>query len=55
MKSDIATLHASIHAYDTQLLEPSLVRLNIDFCAFMMTWLLRLVDPSHGYPSANIA
>jgi ubiquitin conjugation factor E4 B len=45
-KADIATLHASIHAYDTQLLDPKLVRLNVSYIDFLMTWLMRLVtDP----------
>lgn len=51
-KSDIATLHASIHAYDTQLLDPTLVRLNLSYLGFLMTWLIRLVSP--GYPSTPV-
>nr|XP_018262826.1 ubiquitin-conjugation factor E4 B [Kwoniella dejecticola CBS 10117]OBR84984.1 ubiquitin-conjugation factor E4 B [Kwoniella dejecticola CBS 10117] len=54
LKSDIATLHASIHAYDTQLLDPALVRLTVSFMGFLMTWLIRLVDPSHRHPSIQI-
>ena len=53
-QGDLSTLHASLHAYDTQLLEPTFVRLNINFTTFLMTWLLRLVDPTHRYPSAPL-
>jgi ubiquitin conjugation factor E4 B len=51
-KSDLAILHASIHAYDTQLLNPTLVRSNVSYLGFLMTWLIRLVNP--GYPSSPI-
>ncbi|ORX35769.1 ubiquitin elongating factor core-domain-containing protein [Kockovaella imperatae] len=54
LRADIATLHATIHAYDTQLLEPAFVRSNIDFCSLMMTWLLRQVDPKQNYPASPI-
>lgn len=52
-KSDIATLHASIHAYDTQLLNPALVRSNVSYLGFLMSWLIRLVNP--GYPQSPIS
>jgi ubiquitin conjugation factor E4 B len=54
LKADIATLHASIHAYDTQLLDPALTRLNVTFSGFLMTWLVRLVDPKHLHPATLI-
>ncbi|OCF33004.1 ubiquitin-conjugation factor E4 B [Kwoniella heveanensis BCC8398] len=54
-KADIATLHASLHAYDTQLLDPALVRLNVSFLGFLMTWLVRLVDPRHQHPATPIS
>lgn len=53
-KADIATLHASIHAYDTQLLDPALVRLNVNYLGFLMTWLIRLVDPKRQHPAVQI-
>ncbi|WVQ99568.1 hypothetical protein IAU59_006704 [Kwoniella sp. CBS 9459] len=53
--ADIATLHASLHAYDTQLLDPAMVRLNVSFLGFLMTWLVRLVDPKHLHPSTPIS
>lgn len=55
LKADIATLHASIHAYDTQLLDPAFTRLNLTFCGFVMTWMLRLVDPKHQHPQTPIS
>jgi ubiquitin conjugation factor E4 B len=55
LKSDIATLHASCHAYDTQLLDKSLVRLNVSYLGFLMTWLVRLVDPKHLHPTTTIS
>ncbi|KLT45417.1 hypothetical protein CC85DRAFT_282483 [Cutaneotrichosporon oleaginosum] len=55
LKADIATLHASIHAYDTQLLDPAFTRLNVTFCGFVMTWMLRLVDPKHQHPQTSIS
>ncbi|WOO81182.1 Ubiquitin conjugation factor E4 [Vanrija pseudolonga] len=55
VKSDIATLHASLHAYDTQLLDPRLTRLNVTYCGFLMTWLLRMADPKHQHPQVPIA
>ncbi|KAK1924344.1 ubiquitin elongating factor core-domain-containing protein [Papiliotrema laurentii] len=55
LKSDLSTLHASIHAYDTQLLDPALTRLNINFVTFLMTWLTRLVDPRHQHPTTPIS
>lgn len=53
-KDDIATLHASIHAYDTQLLDPTFNRLNVTFNGFVMNWLVRLVDPKHQHPQVPI-
>lgn len=53
-QGDIATLHASIHAYDTQLLDPAFTRMNVTFCGFLMTWLLRMVDPKHQHPQVPI-
>ncbi|OCF74479.1 ubiquitin-conjugation factor E4 B [Kwoniella mangroviensis CBS 8886] len=55
LKGDLATLHASLHAYDTQLLDPAMIRLNVSFLGFLMTWLIRLVDPSHKHPSSRIS
>lgn len=52
---DIATLHASVHAYDTQLLDPGLTRLNVTYLSFLMTWLTRLVDPKHAHPTTPIS
>nr|XP_019011039.1 ubiquitin-conjugation factor E4 B [Kwoniella pini CBS 10737]OCF49820.1 ubiquitin-conjugation factor E4 B [Kwoniella pini CBS 10737] len=54
LKSDIATLHASIHAYDTQLLDPAMVRLTVSFLGYLMTWLIRMVDPVHKHPGTRI-
>lgn len=54
-KGDLATIHASIHAYDTQLLDPAMVRLNVSFCGFLMNWLLRMVDPDHAHPQKPIS
>jgi ubiquitin conjugation factor E4 B len=54
-QGDIDTLHASIHAYDTQLLDPAFTRLNVTFCGFVMTWMLRLVDPKHQHPQTTIS
>ncbi|BEI85504.1 hypothetical protein CcaverHIS002_0509050 [Cutaneotrichosporon cavernicola] len=54
-QADIATLHASVHAYDTQLLDPAFTRLNLTFCGFVMTWMLRLVDPKHQHPQVSIS
>lgn len=54
LKGDLATLHASLHAYDTQLLDPVFYRLNLNFMIFMMTWFVRLVDPTHRHPSPMI-
>nr|XP_019046475.1 ubiquitin-conjugation factor E4 B [Kwoniella bestiolae CBS 10118]OCF25405.1 ubiquitin-conjugation factor E4 B [Kwoniella bestiolae CBS 10118] len=54
-QADLATLHASLHAYDTQLLDPAMIRLNVSFLGFLMTWLIRLVDPSHKHPSTRIS
>jgi ubiquitin conjugation factor E4 B len=50
----LATLHASIHAYDTQLLDPGLTRLNLTFIGYVMTWLVRQVDPKHAFPQNQI-
>ncbi|KAL1411414.1 Ubiquitin conjugation factor E4 [Vanrija albida] len=55
LKGDIATLHASLHAYDTQLQDPRLTRLNVTYCGFLMTWLLRMVDPKHQHPQVPIS
>ncbi|WVR06922.1 hypothetical protein IAU60_003958 [Kwoniella sp. DSM 27419] len=55
LKSDLATLHASLHAYDTQLLDPAFTRLNISFLGFVMTWLVRLVDPARQHPAPMIS
>ncbi|CAD6576435.1 MAG: hypothetical protein TREMPRED_001677 [Tremellales sp. Tagirdzhanova-0007] len=54
LKADIATLHASVHAYDTQIRDPGLTRLNVTFMSFLMTWLVRLVDPKHQHPATPI-
>lgn len=55
LKASIAILHASIHAYDTQLLDPALTRLVISYLGFLMTWLIRLVDPNHQHPAVPIS
>lgn len=53
-QGDLATLHSSLHAYDTQLLDRNLTRLNLSFIDFLMTWLVRLVDPQHQYPRGEL-
>lgn len=55
LKENLGTVHASIHAYDTQLLDPAMVRLNITFLGFLMNWLLRMVDPQHAHPQKPIS
>ncbi|KAL7421849.1 Ubiquitin conjugation factor E4 [Cryptotrichosporon argae] len=55
LKADIATLHAHLHAYDTQLQDPALTRINVTFCGFLMTWLLRFVDPDKAHPKKPIS
>nr|KIR85337.1 ubiquitin-conjugation factor E4 B [Cryptococcus tetragattii IND107] len=54
LKSDMSVLHASIHAYDTQLLDRDMIRMVVSFLSFVMTWLIRLVDPNHQYPSSPL-
>ncbi|KAJ9117556.1 hypothetical protein QFC22_004406 [Naganishia vaughanmartiniae] len=49
-KSDIDVLRSSVAAYDTQLLSKEFIQRNIQFLCFSMTWLIRLVDPTHRYP-----
>ncbi len=53
-QNDIATLKASVLAYDTQLLSKDLIARNVTFLCFTMTWLIRLVDPTHSYPRQMI-
>ncbi|KAJ9110282.1 hypothetical protein QFC19_001685 [Naganishia cerealis] len=53
-KGDIDVLRASVAAYDTQLLSKELMQRNISFLCFSMTWLIRLVDPTHRYPALTI-
>ncbi|WRT66506.1 uncharacterized protein IL334_003465 [Kwoniella shivajii] len=38
-----------------KLLDPAMVRLNVSFLGFLMTWLTRLVDPSHKHPSTQVS
>lgn len=54
LKSDMSVLHASIHAYDTQLLDRDMIRMVVSFLSFVMTWLIRLVDPNHQYPASPL-
>jgi ubiquitin conjugation factor E4 B len=53
-KSDIDVLRSSVAAYDTQLLSREFIQRNIQFLCFSMTWLIRLVDPTHRYPVSMI-
>ncbi|ODO06452.1 ubiquitin-conjugation factor E4 B [Cryptococcus wingfieldii CBS 7118] len=55
LKGDLAVLHASIHAYDTQLLDNNLIRPTVSFLGFLMTWLVRLVDPDHAFPAKPVS
>nr|ODN80157.1 ubiquitin-conjugation factor E4 B [Cryptococcus depauperatus CBS 7841] len=55
LKSDMTVLHASIHAYDTQLLDRNMIRITVSFLSFLMTWLIKLVDPTKQYPSRPIS
>lgn len=55
VQADIGILHASIHTYDTQLLDPAFTRLNVTFCGFLMSWMLRMVDPRHQHPQTPIS
>lgn len=47
-------MHSYIHAYDTQLLDPDLVSRTMTFQTFVMTWFVRMVDPTHSYPKNMI-
>ncbi|WVQ80243.1 hypothetical protein IAT38_002348 [Cryptococcus sp. DSM 104549] len=38
-----------------KLLDPANIRMNVSFLSFLMTWLIRLVDPTHQYPSRPIS
>jgi hypothetical protein len=49
-QNDIEVLKASVWAYDTQLLSKDLIGRNVSFLCFTMTWLIRLVDPTHTFP-----
>lgn len=53
-KGEIDVLRASVAAYDTQLLSKELIQRNVAFLCFSMTWLTRLVDPTHQYPATMI-
>lgn len=54
-KGEIDILRASVAAYDTQLLSKEFIQRNVAFLCFSMTWLIRLVDPTHQYPAAMIS
>ncbi|GHJ85049.1 hypothetical protein NliqN6_1451 [Naganishia liquefaciens] len=54
-KGEIDILRASVAAYDTQLLSKELIQRNVAFLCFSMTWLIRLVDPTHRYPVTMIS
>lgn len=53
-KNEVDLLRASVSAYDTQLLSKEFIQRNVAFLCFSMTWLIRLVDPTHQYPSTMI-
>jgi len=50
----MSRVHSYIHAYDTQLLDPDFVSRTMTFQSFVMTWFVRMVDPTHNYPKDMI-
>ncbi|CDZ97514.1 Ubiquitin fusion degradation protein-2 [Phaffia rhodozyma] len=54
LKTDIATTRSFVTAYDVQLLDKDFVSRVMMFQSFVMTWFVRLVDPTHIYPKEMI-
>lgn len=54
LKGEVETVQAAVWAYDSQLLSKDMLQRNLAYINFLMTWLIRLVDPRHQYPQKMI-
>ncbi|CAE6526367.1 unnamed protein product [Rhizoctonia solani] len=51
VKADKAKFQRELLTYEVQLQDPEITQRNLAFTNFMMVWMLRMVDPTHQYPS----
>ncbi|KAG8733450.1 hypothetical protein FRC11_006177 [Ceratobasidium sp. 423] len=51
VKTDKAKYQRELLTYEVQLQDSELTQRNLAFANFMMVWVLRMVDPTHQYPS----
>ncbi|KAG8932849.1 hypothetical protein FRC03_000161 [Tulasnella sp. 419] len=48
-------IHMELFAYQVQLLDPDLIFRTISYTTFLMTWLIRLVDPKKQHPTVTVS
>ncbi|KAF8713267.1 peptidyl-tyrosine sulfation, partial [Rhizoctonia solani] len=51
VKADKTKFQRELLTYEVQLQDPEITQRNLAFTNFMMVWILRMVDPTHQYPS----
>jgi ubiquitin conjugation factor E4 B len=54
MKKELDAFQSRIHASEVQLLDPGFISKCANFASFVMTWLVRLVDPKGKHPQTTI-
>ena len=54
MKKDKDRFEGEMYAIQTHLLDPAFVSLQVGFSNFLMTWLVRAVDPVGKHPQTPI-
>ena len=54
VKNHIEGFKSAICAFDAALLNKEIIAKNVNFLAFSMTWLVRLVDPRNAHPTQMI-
>jgi ubiquitin conjugation factor E4 B len=55
MKAQTEAFHSRIFAAEVQLLDPAFIAKTSNFCSFVMSWLVRLVDPRGKHPVQEIS
>ncbi|CAE6456226.1 unnamed protein product [Rhizoctonia solani] len=51
VKAEKAKFQRELLTYEVQLQDSEITQRNLAFTSFMMVWMLRMVDPTHQYPS----
>lgn len=55
LKASTEGFHSRVYAAEVQLLDPGFIAKTSNFCSFVMSWLVRLVDPKGKHPLQEIS